>query len=122
LLDARKDDIDARRTEATADGRIIAFGAGQFGHSPLEGLGLLADQQHVIDAKARGLGFGDALNRCWRSGLWALINGALVLLTQGTFTFLLALLFNEGLRRSRELRECERRKHCGYRRHYMNLH
>ncbi|MET3439498.1 hypothetical protein ABIC94_000243 [Variovorax paradoxus] len=36
-------------------------------------------------------------HRCGRCGLRALVDGALVLLAQGPFAFLLALLFDEGL-------------------------
>jgi hypothetical protein len=59
---------------------------------------MLSRQQHAVDAEARGLGLGDALRWRWWSCLWALVDGALVLLAQGAFALLLALLFDEGLR------------------------
>jgi hypothetical protein len=97
LLRARENHVDTGCAEATADGRIIAFGAGQVGDGPLEGLGMLPDQEHAVDAEAWGLGVGDALNRGRWGGLGALVDGALVLLSQGAFAFLLALLLDEGL-------------------------
>jgi len=69
----------------------------------LKRLGLLADQHHVIDAEARGLGLGDALKRNWRRSLRTLVHRALVLLTQPALAFLLTLLLDQGLRRGRKL-------------------
>ncbi|MET3464567.1 hypothetical protein ABIC42_005334 [Variovorax sp. 1133] len=66
----------------------------------MERFGLLADQQHAINAKTRGLRFRNTLHRRWRRSLRALVNGAFVLLTQGTLTLLLALLLDEGLWRA----------------------
>ncbi|MBB4223935.1 hypothetical protein GGD71_004726 [Variovorax guangxiensis] len=97
MLGAGEDYVDAGCAKAAAHRRIVATGAGQVSDGPLERFGLLTNQQHAVDAETRRLGFENALDRSRRRSLGALVDGAFVLLAQGAFALLLALLLNEGL-------------------------
>jgi hypothetical protein len=87
LLRARHHHADACRAKAAADARIISPGPREIGNSPLEGCGLLAGQEHAVDAEARRFGLGNALRGRGRGDLWALIDRAFVLLAQGALAF-----------------------------------
>ena len=105
LLGTGQHHVDAGGAQAAVQRRVRSALArtrarvGQRRQDPLERLGALAHQRDAPDAKARALVVRDALDRGCRGTRQALVDAALVLLAQGALALLLALFFDEGLRR-----------------------